>query len=69
MKKASARAVALADHKLLTESQVLGDEVATGADSRAKCAEEAKKDGSHFVMMLKVRRQLQMAQRDERRRA
>ena len=69
MNKPSARVVALADRKLMTESQVLNDEVATGVDSRAKCADEAKKDGSHFVMMLKVRRQLQMAQRDGRSRA
>ncbi len=32
MNKPSARVVALADRKLLTESQVLNDEVATGTE-------------------------------------
>ena len=47
---------ALADRKLLTESQVLDDEVVAGANSRAKCAEEADEDGGHHALMLDVGR-------------
>ena len=68
MSQASARTVALEHRKLLTESQVLDDEVAAGADSRPKCAEEAEEDGGHHVMMLEVGRRLLPACRHGERR-
>ena len=68
MNKTSAWTVALEDRKLLTESQVLDDEVAAGADSRANCAEEARKDGSHPVMMLQVGSRSSIVRRERRQR-
>jgi hypothetical protein len=43
MNKASARAVALEDRKLLTESQVFDDEVAAGAGSRTSATRRPRK--------------------------
>ena len=56
MSQARARVAAFEDRQLLTKGKVLKDEIATGAESRAKGAEEAQEDGSHHVTMPQVRR-------------
>ena len=56
MNETSTRIVAREDRELLPQSEVLKDEVAATADSRANCVEKADEDVSHHAMMLEVGR-------------
>jgi hypothetical protein len=56
MGQAGAWVSMLEDRELLSQSNVLEDEVASAAESRPQGAEETEEDGSHQAMMVQVGR-------------